>query len=160
MAIASSAAVSGEIGILGKHKRQRSRGRDTLRCHCQPHQQAAIESVPLRNLVGMEAGGIWKPPPPHHYSAIRGLTESTRTCQVWKREIKSENKMRRRVQVEAKRWENKDWGEKEEWSRQRFFFFFGGGESMLRTSIFQTSPDMKVGRHRADRIQRKLPVAF
>lgn len=34
------------------------------------------------------------------------------------------------------------------------------GKSMPSPSIFQTSPNMKVGRHEADRIQRKLPVAF
>lgn len=51
---ASSAAASRGIGIREKHKRQASTGRGTFRCHCQPQQQAAIESVPLRNL------GKWK----------------------------------------------------------------------------------------------------
>lgn len=91
MAISSSAAVVRGRGILEKHKRQASRGRRTLRCHCQPHQQAAIESVPLRNL------GKWKQrgsesafPPP----LLFRYTESSRTCQVWKIETAREIKVR------------------------------------------------------------------
>lgn len=37
---------------------------------------------------------------------------------------------------------------------------YGVRKSILRPSIFQASPDMKVGGCRADRIQTKLPFAF
>lgn len=80
------------IRIREKHKRQASRGRGTFRCHCQPHRQAAIESVPLRNpgkwkQRGSESAFISPP-----FSDMRSLAASSRTCQVWKIETASERK--------------------------------------------------------------------
>ncbi len=81
VAIASSAAVVRGIGILEKRKRQASGGKGTFRCHCQPHQQAAIESVPLRNHGKWKQSGSESAFFPF-YSDIRSLTESRHTCQV------------------------------------------------------------------------------
>ena len=110
-AIASSAAAGGGIGILEKHKRQASRGRGTFRCHCQPHQQAAIESVPLRNLGKWKQRGSESAFFHPSYSDIRRLTESSRTLPSLRdRDSEREGEIKRGykneaggVQVEAER---------------------------------------------------------